>query len=452
MKSYYILAASLLIAFSAFAKDENIKTDPIGFRENKGQLVDQNDNKRNDILYYGSINQMSYYLKKDGISYQLYKKSEGSDDITIQRLDISWLGANTLTTVERAGKLIAKENYYNTPDGKEILAVESFETVRYKNIYQGIDLKYYHKEGSLKYDYIVKPYEDYKRIALKVEGADQITLNADGTISLQTPLGTITEGKPVAYQDGRAINTNWKLDGNILSFVVSDYDRSKELVIDPLVYHWLKNYGSYPGGTGFGAVQNDILTSATDNMGNVIVGGRYDNIPSMGNPAVVFMTKYDAAGSFIWDYQALNTAYFGSVEDIFVNNNTIYFCGATTAQNIATSGSYQVVLGGQTDAIIEKISSFGAVVWRSYYGGANTDIAKSCSVDGNGNLFIAGTTNSNNNISSVAAYQSVIGGANDGFLINMDTNGVRKWGTYFGGSGNEQVNSCASKNGHIKNY
>ena len=146
----------------------------ISFTENKGQIHDQNYKPRPDVLFGGESNGLVFRLRNNGISYQLnridsWKKREDPvvmkghpknfdtslvpDQSTIYRLDINWLNANTQATIQKGKAYEGYNNYYleSCPNGA--LKVKSFEDITYQNIYNGIDLKWYQKNGQLKYDY-----------------------------------------------------------------------------------------------------------------------------------------------------------------------------------------------------------------------------------------------------------------------------------------------------------
>ena len=52
----------------------------------------------------------------------------------------------------------------------------SIQGVTYKNIYPGIDLRYYTDNGKLKYDLIVHPGANPDNIAMQYEGLDGLTV------------------------------------------------------------------------------------------------------------------------------------------------------------------------------------------------------------------------------------------------------------------------------------
>ena len=78
--------------------------------------------------------------------------------------------------------------------------VPNYESVIYKEIYPGIDLKYYSYEGSLKYDFIVEPGADPSTILMKYQGMDNVEITSDGDIKVQTDIGCIYERSPLIYQ------------------------------------------------------------------------------------------------------------------------------------------------------------------------------------------------------------------------------------------------------------
>jgi hypothetical protein len=57
-----------------------------------------------------------------------------------------------------------------------------------------------------------------------------------------------------------------------------------------------------------------------------------------------------------------------------------------------------------------------------------------------GDVYLAGFTNSTAGIASTGAYDVTYGGSGlrDAFLAKFDGAGVRQWGTYYGGSGNDE--------------
>src|ERR1044072_7908596 len=86
------------------------------FTENKGQVHDQNYESRSDVLFCGQSRELFFYLRGNGISYQLNRVDETQevDDpktgskrknitaLSIYRVDVNWVNANENTNVVRS--------------------------------------------------------------------------------------------------------------------------------------------------------------------------------------------------------------------------------------------------------------------------------------------------------------------------------------------------------------
>lgn len=84
--------------------------------------------------------------------------------------------------------------------------------------------------------------------------------------------------------------------------------------------------------------------------------------------------------------------------------------------------------------------------WGTYFGGATNDIMMDVATDASGNVFIAGYTTSSSNIATAGAFDNTYGGAGDGFVAKFNSNGVLQWGTYIGGTGDDDVQRIAVDN------
>ncbi|MCC6372370.1 MAG: hypothetical protein IT236_15305, partial [Bacteroidia bacterium] len=192
---------------------------------------------------------MSFFLRETGVSYQFNRIDTWEDrldlktklnykiprQVSMYRIDLKWVGANLNNKIETGEPVHGFNNYYlqNCPNG--INGVKTFKDLTYKNIYRNIDLHYYEKNGNLKYDYIINATTDYKQIRIRVEGADKIEIQKDGSIILNTEFGQITEDAPYAEQAGQKIEAYWKVDGNILSFELGNYNPNLPIILDPLI-------------------------------------------------------------------------------------------------------------------------------------------------------------------------------------------------------------------------
>jgi hypothetical protein len=463
LSAYFLLTITAAIAQQK-AIPEAIKNSPrpaVAFTENKGQVSNQEHSARPDVLYVGHNGQMNFQLRKAGISYQLQRteswkrKSHDTalvpDQVTTYRVDVGWLNINPGYSVVNDAALPGYDNYYLPVCPNGVTHVRSYTGVTFKNIYNTIDLHYYQKDGTLKYDYLVAPYADYTQIRLTIKGAE-IIQKEDGSLRLKTPLGEIEEGAPVAFQNGKQVAAHWVIDKNILSFKIDNYDPSVPLIIDPVTRTWGTYYGD--------GSNNEAWGCCTDPFGNIYIsgvnpqtGGTYfatagAHQTTEGGYFEAYLAKFDATGMRLWG------TYYGGISDQDGKDCTtdkfgnVYMVGLGGGNNgvdsiLATPGAHQPIPGGGgEDSYIVKFDQAGVRLWGTYYGGTGDDLIESCITDSTGNLYIAGSTSSGTGIATSGTHQSVDNGNTDAFLVKFNTNGVRLWGTYYGGNEQEHGYSC----------
>ncbi|MCC7301514.1 MAG: T9SS type A sorting domain-containing protein [Bacteroidia bacterium] len=392
-----VLLSSLLMVVSTLEGRHTAE----GFIPNMGQVYNQHNKANADVLFSGTRNGVVFHLRKNGISYQFSKVSAGTGpDICepgkkkaappsteIYRIDITWLNAGlaTATGSDATGEL---RHYYNEVCPNGIVNVPVYRTVVYKNIYPLTDLKWYLHEGSVKYDYIAAAGADPGKLRMKIEGAEKIFINDKGALVIESPLGSMAEDAPVVFQGGRKLPARWVLHGNIAGIEIEGLNPGESYIVDPQVRLWATYYG------GTGSDVNRMM--ATNTSGDVFLGGH-------------------------------TSSAFGT--------------------EIATTGSHQSTYGGGgTDCFLVKFNAAGVRQWGTYYGGTPAEYMRGGCTDGMGNVFICGQTYTTTPglIATPGSHQPVFGGGDDAFLVKFDGNGVRQWGTYYGGAGYDYGTSCAA--------
>jgi Beta-propeller repeat len=455
----------LLILFSTSAQAQlkqginSPLNKSVSFRENKGQVGDQNSQPRPDVLFSGTDGQLVYHLKKNGISYQLSRvdswkeqddlgglpvteQTKIPDQTTMYRLDVNWLNANASATVTKGEAIPGLSNFYNAVCPNGVTGVQSFDAVTYQQIYSGINLKWYSKENQLKYDYIVAAGADYKQIQLQFEGAESLRINANGELMIKTPLGELIEQAPVVLQNEKMLPSKWIIKNNIVSFQIENIDPNQAFTIDPFVRVW----GTYYGG----ATDELAYSCATDLSSNVYIAGLTNSITAIatsgahqtvysGGSYDAYLAKMSGAGVIQWATYYGGTAIdfgFGVTTDLTGNVYLTGYSASLTA--IATVGSHQNTYGGGVfDAFLVQFNGSGVRQWATYYGGTSQDRAYSCVTDGSGNVYLTGFAQSATGIASAGAYQPTLGGGSDAFVVKFLSNGTRVWATYLGGTSNE---------------
>jgi hypothetical protein len=440
----------------------------ISFTENKGQVCDQNYKPQTDVLFSGTDGELVYHLKNNGISYQLSrvdfwktesavflkKETQLPNKISLYRLDITWLNSNIKTLVTTAHSVEGVSNYYLEQCPKGVLNVMSYQEITYHNLYKGIDLKCYSKNGHLEYDYIGVAGSDYKQIQLDIKGAKKLSISSKGELVMETPLGEIREQAPTVLQNGKQLKAKWSINNQTVSFEIDELDPNSAYIIDPLVRIWGTYYGS--------GSPDRSRTTKVDALGNVYIGGETSSAGSFMATSgshqstanlngEAFLVKFNNAGVRQW------ATYYGGIgTDVIIScavdpSNDVYAAGYSDSNigtSIATSSSHQPSFGGGSqDAFLVKFNSSGVRQWATFYGGTGYDDAAGCATDLSGNVYISGTTGSNTgtNIASVGAHQTTVNGTyNDGYLVKFNGSGVRQWATYYGGNSVDYGKTCAT--------
>ncbi|MCX7736708.1 MAG: SBBP repeat-containing protein [Candidatus Kapabacteria bacterium] len=468
-----VILPKCLISRTNFTKNE------ISFIENKGQIIDQSGKINKEVLFIAEVSGGSILVKPSGISFTQIKTdgsqkssnrdkrlslSNGKNDILqtsqieketkfdFYRVDMEFKSSNKQTDIKGLELLQDYNNYYLSQCPEGITHVRKFKKVRYENVYDKIDfVLYVNSSGKVQYDFIVKPGANPQNINFAFQGAESIKIKDDGSLIVKTPFGDIEQGKPHSYQDSPVQSEFILNKDNSISFKVGDYDQNKTLTIDPPTRIW----GTYYQGNNY-----ETGTSvAVDSYGNVYMAGEafttYNiattgaHQSSSGGYRDGYIVKFNSDGERQW-----GTYYGGSQYDQFNDiiidaSNNIYAVGQTSSNSaIATPGSHQSTWNETTEGFIVKFNTSGVRQWGTYYGGYDWDWCSSIDVDASGNIYVTGTTMSNNGIATAGSHQSTYGGDYaDAFLVKFNSSGVRQWGTYYGQSGDGEWVEPGSEEG-----
>ncbi len=415
------------------------------FVENKGQIRDQDGHTRKDISYRMNAGKgIHIFIGNTGLHYQWSQAKTKDGVLSLHRMDVTLLNANSQAQAYSEEPLPYREQYYTGEAGNTAIKAGACRKIRYKEVYPGIDwLLYVDDKGRLEYDFIVHPGGRVADIRLKFEGMNTLQINPDGSLKAATDMGSITEHAPQSFEaGGRKVTSRFTLNNNILGFETDPYQGT--LTIDP-VLEWATYYG--------GTAEDQAASVTTDELYNVYMTGytrSATNIATTGafnttlTPQIdAFIVKLDSAGNRLW-----GTYYGGNGSDFARQiasdrNGSIYIGGYTQSTGLATTGAHQSTLAGSMDAFLARFDVNGNRVWHTYYGGTSDDLGQSVTCDPSGNIYLTGYTNSTTGIASTGAYRTTFAGVQDAFLVKFSNTGTRLWGTYFGGIYTEYGNSVA---------
>lgn len=381
----------------------------IQFVENKGQWDSR-------VQYKGEVSNGAFFLRNGGFTVLQHNPADyanlakmihgqspdgnnllqNEDQVVLhsQAWNVDFIGASTQIQMVPEKTLATYNNYFIGNDPAKWGAnCRIFQAVTMQEVYPGVDVRYYTNNGFLKYDIIVKPGGDISKIALKYDGVDKVQVK-NKELVLSTSVGELRESSPYSFQadtkDRREVNCRYVVKNNVVTFDVKEYDATKTLVIDPSII-----FCSFSG-------------SSADNWG--------------------FTATYGPDGSM----------YGGGI---------VFGLGFPTS-----TGAFQTVFQGgggagspAVDIGIIKLTPDGSNrVYATYVGGNGAEQPHSLIVNNQGNLILAGRSNSsnypvlNNGNLSGTGYDIVV------TELNAAGNGIvgsRK----LGGSGDDGVNISASR-------
>jgi len=226
------------------------------FVQNKGQIKQTNGEDASYVRYaLQRENANVYLLENCAIAYQFNRmhypdgydevknsSSENvadfnrliafSDKISVEtyRMDMKLLNANPNPVIVATVKSSDYFQFYSS----NALHVHHYQKIIYYDVYPGIDWVIYTKEdGGFKYDFELKPGADPTNIKMEFLGHEELYIDAEGNLIHGNRLGRFIEDAPISFQETKNVSTRFHLEGNVVSYVVEDYDREMPLTIDP---------------------------------------------------------------------------------------------------------------------------------------------------------------------------------------------------------------------------
>ena len=375
---------------------------------------------------------------------------------TLKRAAIrmSFHNSQPANAIQALDPLPGKVNYLIGKDASQWHTdIPTYGRIAYRGVYPGIDLVYHGTEGRLEYDFVASPGSNVNAIQVQFEGADSISVTAEGDLLLNTAAGPLRWKKPYVYQEDHGalqpIAANYRLTRDKrVEFALAQYNRKLPLTIDPVLV-----YSTYLGGSnqevlsfyadGFvdstGIYAGGITYSSnfpiTSGAGQTALNGLYD----------VFVTKLNPQGTAL-----LYSTYIGGDEhngldtSLLASDGSMYLAGFTTSDNFPTTvGAYDRSFP-DSDSIgwVARLSpTFNSLDFSTLLGGSNYDVVYDLAVDTSGNIYVTGQTEDYDFPTTAnALLPYFIGVDNMAFVTKLNpTASTLIYSTYLGGSYDEFV-------------
>ncbi|RDE10710.1 MAG: hypothetical protein C4K49_12785 [Candidatus Thorarchaeota archaeon] len=323
--------------------------------------------------------------------------------------------------------------------------IRGFARVVYNDLWLGISLFYEATVDGAKYEFRVAPGGDPTDIRVRCNGTDSVVIGST-SLSLEKDGRTLTDEGLRSFQGTNAVESEFiSLGYHVFGFRVGDYDKSRPLVLDPLLY------STYMGGTG----SEHGYGIAVDGAGNAYITGVTDSLDfptlnaynsTFGGYKDAFVFKVSSAGNTL-----LYSTYVGGsgndwARGIAVDNSgNAYVTGYTESTDFPTVNAYDSMFNGAVyDCFVFKLSSAGnSLLYSTYVGGSSWDRSYGIAVDSTGNAYITGETLSSD-FPALNAYDSALGGYADCFVFKLSSGGnALLYSTYVGGNGQDGGSAIA---------
>ena len=390
-------------------------------------------------------------------------------------------GAQSVTTV----------SYFKGNDPSKWKSnLSTYQVVDMGEVYKGIGLRLKAYGNNVEKLFTVTPDASPDAIKLGLSGARSLNVNDEGQLVAETELGPVKFTKPIAYQeiDGKQVEVGieYRLSNpksaiqnpkSEYGFTVASYDRTKDLIIDPLLASTYLggNSGDYGRSIAIDPSNNVYVLGYTSSADFPVTSGAY-GIYYGGGTYDVLISKLNSgltsllASTFLGgsgDDQGYSFAIVNSADP--TGSACVYVTGFTTSSNFpTTSGAYDTSFNQgyyySGDVFVSKLNSgLTSLLASTYLGGNSWDYCNSLALDSSGNVYVTGNTKSDHFPTTNGAFDntmnSIYTGADyyDDVFVSKLNSGLTTLlaSTYLGGDYADKSNSIAldsSGNVYVMGY
>jgi len=397
--------------------------------------------------------------------------SHGRKSSRVDALQMRLSRANRNAQPVAVGQSRGEVNYFLSKNPKLWKTERStYSQISYNEVYGGIDLVYHGNGRQLEFDFVVSPGADPKKIAFTFGSKVNLSVAEGGSLIVAMKGRTFEIRAPVAFQTiggvRHEVASRFVLRSKTeVGFELGTYQKDEQLTIDPVL-----GYSTYLGGTGFTAVADETINGiAVDQSGNAYVVGTTISTdfpvvnafkPNGGGFSDAFVSKINPSGTAL----VYSTYLGGNRNDLGLgiavdSTGSAYVTGESASLDFPTTPGAFKTTGLDTDVFVSKISPAGnALVYSTLLSGdrivlpnaggtlASAETGYAIAVDGQGQAYVTGSTQSGN-FATPNAFQTSGAGGRDAFLAKVNTTGSALiFCTYIGGSMSDEARSIALDN------
>lgn len=443
---HLIFVSCLLLMSGLPAADAN----PV-FIENKGQWP-------SEVLFRADFPGYHAWITKKGLVLNLFRITEeiqSNEPLPVRKKSSFRVQGDVVYFFHdenQADKLIPggknkKSAFYNFfISGKRITNVPAYEEVWVRDVYPGIDQRWYADNGLLRFDYVVHRGADYHAIKILTDPFTQVTIKSNAA-QLQTRFGPLRIMELHCFQNGKELKARLKTDNGKIKFEIEGYDKNQDLIIDPVLF------ATYLGGSASDMnpivrcdANNDIIVACNSlSMDFPVTPGSYDMNANGNND--VCISKLSSNGSNLLFSTYIGGSGYDYVTGMELNSSgEIYICGLTESANWPLSASFlDNNFSGTSESFLCRLNAnANQILYSTFLGGNMEEQITAMKLTNNQEVIVAGNTSSQNFTATAQAYDVSFNGGDDIFVakINTASNQII-FSTFIGGSQTDMCNDIA---------
>ncbi len=462
---FAVLPLAVATPGTAHEHEHGHASSPVEYVLNKGQWPAH-------VLYRTNVPGAVAFLERNAITWVKYDEAiyawmHDSHQLSPQEVAaktwnghawrMSFVGGQLAPEVVADKRVQSYHNYFigNEPS-KWAGRVPLFEEVRYRSVWPGVDVRFHGGEGSMKYDLELVPGADHRTIVLGFDGLDGLYVDGDGDLVMRTSVGEVRELAPVSfYADGakEAVPCRFVVNNGRVTFAFPQgYDHARALVIDPVLIA-----STLSGATG---ASNYGHCATYDDAGNIYSGARNfgPSYPATvgafqttmgGGGTDISISKYSPDGSTLIYATYLGGSSGENPHSMVVSaEQELCVLGSTDSQNFPLTATAFDNTFSSTEITVTRFTADGAaLVGSTFVGGSGVDGLNNMFgnygetyrgeifLDAAGNMLIASFTSSTDFPTIAGAFQTTLGGGQDGVVFSLPPAcNTLLWSTYLGGS------------------
>ena len=425
------------------------------FIENRGQV-----NSR--VLFYTFGAAAGIYLTSDAVVFDLREDGEiprergprnprGYDVLSSERaadLDSQdqkdegsrqgcavWArfrGARPTAPVEGHGELAGKYHFFLGDDPAQWrTGVPAYEEIVYQELWSGVDLTFRIREGKLVCEVGSDESSMAEDVSFDYEGADRVVHQTNGTVWVETAVGSLVETKEGMPDQGEIAWERSQLQNTQVDQQLKD---------NPSALLWSTFLGGSNVDDGRGLVldssDSPVVTGSTGSVDFPTSPGAYDESHNLDRD--VFVVKLSSDGSdLIWGTfiggSSLETGQRMALDPL---DNPVVTGTTRSADFPTTPGAYDDTYNdGPSDAFVAKLSADGSdLLWSTFLGGTEPEAGLGVGLDPEDNSVVTGWTESADFPTTPGAYDETFNGYPDVYVAKLSADGSELlWSTFLGG-------------------